>query len=216
MFHTNDDSKHEQWRALAREGDEIEAIKIYRSINGSSLMEAKNAVEAWIAAQPEGVCKAKIVMSDEQALTITLNMARIGVMNSAFGEEHRRAKKAIERTEWLFPRTLDNDKEAKTGPYPPASHSDKAGHHWLRNDNQHGGLGDIVVMQWQPEQQKWCHSGRVATGSAVDTGGLDLHRTLSDAVAGRSAGDFGSDPRHVGQSVRPLRRRLPVPPSVLG
>lgn len=163
MFRTNDVNKNESWRELARNGDLIQAIKVYRELTGEGLRESKQAVDAWIAAQPEGVCKKPIYLSDDEALALTLSTARTGA-GYELDEEYRRAQKAIEQTASLVNRILDRDTEAKTGPIPPARHIAMAGHHWLHNAHS-----EIVVMQWQPGEKKWCHSGRVATANSIDT-----------------------------------------------
>lgn len=56
-------------------------------------------------------------------------------------------------------------------PTPPGVHVAEAGHHWLEELDYDGHFHGLVVLQWQPNAKKWCHSGNAATGLNVDTSG---------------------------------------------
>ncbi len=58
-----------------------------------------------------------------------------------------------------------------TEPKPPINLSRDTGHHWLQIVDFDNRAGEYVVMQWQPNAQKWCHSGYCASGRNVDTTG---------------------------------------------
>lgn len=62
---------------------------------------------------------------------------------------------------------FDRNKE----PVPPKQMIRDAGHHWLRELSYDGNPLQTVCMQWQPNAQKWCRSGDIATGRDVDTRG---------------------------------------------
>lgn len=164
MFHTNDNSNNERWQTLARKGETVKAIATYRELFGTSLKEAKDAVDIWIANQPAGTCMAPIRMDDDEALALVLKSASKWASDTDMQGEERRIEKAVEVAKGLFDNRLDRDTNAKTGPKPPDRHIGHCGHHWLRTQQ-----GDVVVLQWQPATEKWCPSGRVAMLSAVDT-----------------------------------------------
>ena len=52
---------------------------------------------------------------------------------------------------------------------PPQEHIRQAGHHWLREFDSDGHYIQTIVCQWQPNYEKWCHSGQVASGHEIDT-----------------------------------------------
>lgn len=164
MFHTNDDSKNERWQSLARNGETVKAITTYRELFGTSLHEAKETVDLWIANQPAGTCLEPIRMSEDEALALVLNSASKWACDTDMQGEERRIEKAVVMVRGLVNNRLDRDTNAKTGPKPPGRHIGHCGHHWLRTPQ-----GEIVVLQWQPATEKWCPSGRVAMMSAVDT-----------------------------------------------
>lgn len=61
----------------------------------------------------------------------------------------------------------------KKEPQPKPQHLNYAGHHWLRELSYDGHHMQTVVLQWQPNAKKWCHSGDVATGRDIDTRGWE-------------------------------------------
>lgn len=56
-------------------------------------------------------------------------------------------------------------------PTPPAAHIQYAGHHWLECLNVDMHSFGLRCLQWNPEMQRWSHSGGAATGTYLDTRG---------------------------------------------
>ena len=182
MFQSNSDTMTEKWQSLAREGEIIQAIKIYRETTGADLVKSRDEVNRWIAEQPTGTCHAPIELNDSEAMAITLQMARNGA-GYEIGDDYRRATKAIDQAERITRRILERSENATTGPMPCTRHIRTSGHHWLRNT-----FGDLIAMQWQPGVMKWCYSGQYASLADVDTKGWEYIAPcpmplLSDEVA---------------------------------
>ena len=56
-----------------------------------------------------------------------------------------------------------------TEPKPPSKYLRTAEHHWLDIFDGDGHFFGMVVLQWAPGAQRWCHSGNVGTGMFVPT-----------------------------------------------
>lgn len=71
--------------------------------------------------------------------------------------------------------------KGKKEPLPSVLDQRFAGHHWLRELSYDGHHMQTVVLQWQPNARKWCHSGDVATGRDNRHTWVDVHCTLPSA-----------------------------------
>lgn len=56
-------------------------------------------------------------------------------------------------------------------PRPVGNQIAEAGHHWIDAVDFDGRSHGLIVLQWQPHVQRWCHSGDIATGRDFDAKG---------------------------------------------
>lgn len=156
------------WKRQARDGDYMGAIRTRRNVRGESLSEARHGVDEYLKTLPPEEILNR--MSDGRAIEL-LRKYEGRLYDDIFENEneHRELHLAIDHIDNRIKRMIACDAGARTGPIPPASDIEYAGHHWLEELDEAGRSFGHRVMQWQPGSKTWCHSGQISTGNSVDT-----------------------------------------------